>query len=429
MPSESYEQRLRAYLDRRSRHVGDPGAVDRLIAAVFEGPASHQSRRVFATIAIAAAAALVVATPVTVFLLNYRPHTTPGPIAGQSANASPHATPVPSAPLATTAPTPRSLVPDGAAFWDAQRGLLVATPACTTGGSACPGGLIERTSDGGKTWHVVDRVSASLLAVALAGGGVGWVSEKGGSNCGAGPGSCTASTLLLTTDGGTIWRAVSSRTPVVSVSPISATAAWAVTGLPGISSSMGSTLVRSGDGGQTWQPRGNPCSRLSSVSPWAVDFAGPADGWVICIDQPATDMQAKALFTTHDGGATWQLQSDTCIATANGQVIRNTGSLSCVGYYPEMSFLSDGHGWMYAGRGSLSATSDGGRIWAPFAANVATYDVNGAISLSPVTNTTGFVLIDHSESYPACPALGCGPELLSTRDAGRSWTVVSSWTQ
>jgi photosystem II stability/assembly factor-like uncharacterized protein len=423
MPSESLEQRLRAYLDRRSHHTGDPGAVDRVMAAVFEGPARHQSRRLLATLAVAAAAALVVATPVTVFLLNSRPHTTPGPIAGQSASPSLHATPVPSAPLATTAPTPRSLVPDGAAFWDAQRGLLVATPACTTGGSACPGGLIERTSDGGKTWHVVDRVPASLLAVALAGGDVGWVSEEGGSNCGAGPGSCTASTLLLTTDGGTTWRAVSSQTPVISVSPISATAAWAVTGLPGISST-GSTLVRSGDGGQTWQQRGNPCSRLSNVSPWAVDFVAPAYGWLVCVGGPATDMQPKAVFATHDGGATWQLQSDTCVATANGQVIRNVGSLSCVGYFPAMSFLPDGHGWMYAGRGSLSATPDGGRTWAPIAANVVTYDVNNGISLTLVTDTTGFVLITHPE---VCPAFGCGPELLSTNDAGRTWTVVSTW--
>jgi hypothetical protein len=70
----------------------------------------------------------------------------------------------------------------------------------------------------------------------------------------------------------------------------------------------------------------------------------------MCTDQPATDMQPKALFATNDGGATWQLKSDACLAFANGQVIRNIGSLECVGYLPTLSFLSDGHGLMYAGR-------------------------------------------------------------------------------
>lgn len=330
-------------------------------------------------------------------------------------------TTTPTAPLSTT---PH---PVGSAFWDAKRGLLVATPPCASGGSTCPGGLLERTEDGGKTWHVVDRVSASLMAVALAGSDVAWVSEQGGSGCGTGPGSCRASTLLLTTDGGAVWREVLSRTPVVSVSPISATTAWAVGGFPD-GANMGTTLVRSGDGGQTWLQRGDPCARFGGVGPWAVNFAGPVRGWLLRVGGQATDMQPKAVFATHDGGASWQLESDTCVFTANGQFIRNAGSLSCVGYLPVMSFLPDGHGWMYAERGSLSATADGGRTWAQIGANVVTDDVNEVVSLSLVADMTGLILITHSESYPVCPAVGCGPELLSTHDAGRTWSILSSWS-
>jgi photosystem II stability/assembly factor-like uncharacterized protein len=159
---------------------------------------------------------------------------------------------------------------------------------------------------------------------------------------------------------------------------------------------MGTTLVRSGDGGQTWQSRGDPCSRFGGVGPWAVNFAGPVRGWLLCIGGPATDMQPKAVFATHDGGATWQLEADTCVSGANGQFIQNAGSLSCVGYLPVMSFLPDGHGWMYAERGSLSDTSDGGRTWAEIGASVVTDDINQVISLSVVT--------------------------------GRTWTMLSSWT-
>lgn len=334
---------------------------------------------------------------------------------------SPSPTSTPTAPISTPSH------PVGLAFWDAQRGLLIATPPCTSSGSTCPGGLIERTDDGGKTWHLVDRVSASLMAVAVAGRDVAWVSEQSGANCGSGPNACMAPALLLTTNGGAIWRAVSSRTPVVSVSPVSATTAWAVAGFPS-AYNTGTALVRSGDGGQTWQQRGDPCSRFGGVGPWAVIFAGPVHGWLICIGVPATDMQPKALFATHDGGATWQLESDTCASSASGHVIASVGLLSCVGYLPVMSFLPDGHGWMYASRGSLSATSNAGRTWAQIGTNIVNNDVNDVISLSLVADVTGLVLVGHSEFYPACPAVGCGPELLSTHDAGRTWTTLSSWT-
>jgi hypothetical protein len=260
----------------------------------------------------------------------------------------------------STGPRHVNLVPVGAAFWDAQRGLLVATPACDSSTGVCPGGLIERTGNGGKTWQVVDRVSASLTAVASAGSDVAWVSETGGSSCGAGPGSCMASTLLLTIDGGTTWRAVSSLTPVVSVSPVSRTTAWAVAGLPG-SLGPGTIPVRSSDGGRTWQPRAGLCSPGFGIAPWAVSFASAVDGWLMCTGVAATDMQSKALFSTHDGGAIWQLESQTCLSMANGQPVRDVGSLSCVGDLPSMSLLPDGHGWMYAERGGCLQRRTGGK--------------------------------------------------------------------
>jgi photosystem II stability/assembly factor-like uncharacterized protein len=420
MASESFEQRLRAYLDRRSQHAAGPGAVDRVMATAFEPSTLHGNRRRFATIAIAAAVALVVGTPITVLLLREAPRTTLEPPIRPA--PSPRVTPPPSA---TTAPTHMSFQPKGVAFWDTKRGLLVASPPCATVGVTCPGGLIERTSNGGKTWHVVDTVPASLVAVALAGSDVAWVSA--GASCGL-PGSCTTSTLLRSTDDGTTWTEVLSATPVGSLSPTSAATAWAVAGTPG-APDVGTTLVHSVDGGKTWQQRSDPCSRFVGLAPWALSFAGAVHGWLICIGGPATDMQPKALFATHDGGATWQLESDTCVSSTSGHFIRSVGLLSCVGYLPVMSFLSDGHGWMYAGRGSLTATSNVGRTWAQVGANVVSFDVNAVVSLSLVADVSGFVLIDHSASYPACPAVGCGPELLATHDAGRTWTVVDSWTQ
>jgi photosystem II stability/assembly factor-like uncharacterized protein len=322
-----------------------------------------------------------------------------------------------SAPTAAAATAP---YPVSAAFWDTQHGLLIVTAACPGGDNTCSGGVIERTDDAGKSWHVVDRVSASLSAVAVAGSQAAWVSVAG-SGCGAGPGSCAASTFLVTTDGGTKWAEVSSRTPVTSVSPASATTVWALAGPPGIAA--GATLVHSADAGRTWQQRGNPCSRMGGVGPSSVDFAGLVRGWLVCTGAPATDMQPKALLSTGNGGVTWQLQADTC-----GPFARIVGTLSCVGDGPTTSLLPDGHGWMWMSRGSLTATSNGGQTWSQIAADVVAIDLNEVMSASLVTDLDGFLLITRPESETGCTAINCGPQLLSTHDGGRTWTIVSTWS-
>lgn len=236
-----------------------------------------------------------------------------------------------------------------------------------------------------------------------------------------------ASTLLVTSDGGTSWAVVSSRIPVDSVAPTSGTSAWALAGSAG-NPDVGTALVRTVDGGQTWQPQVDPCGRVSGVRLATVSFAGPAHGWLVCSGVPATDMQPKALFATYDGGTTWELQSDTCLGSATGQPIRSVGTLSCVGNTEEMSALHDGHAWMWMNRGSLSTTTNGGVTWSAFAANVVAEDINGALSVSLVSDADGFLLITRPESQTGCTPLNCGPQLLSTNNGGRTWTIMSIWS-
>lgn len=82
MSPEALEERLRAYLDDRSRHGGDARTVNRTVAAVFEGerrPMRVRSRRMFVVVALALAAAIIVAAPITVFEYIHANHTTPAP--------------------------------------------------------------------------------------------------------------------------------------------------------------------------------------------------------------------------------------------------------------------------------------------------------------------------------------------------------------
>src|SRR5579864_6348265 len=118
MPAESFEERLRAYLHRASRRTRGPGAVDRVMAADFDGPSRNQSRRLSAAIAIAVAAALAIVAPIAVLALNPRHDNTPAPASRQSASLSPHATTAPSSTVSPAGPQhgpsgPLAYVPKG----------------------------------------------------------------------------------------------------------------------------------------------------------------------------------------------------------------------------------------------------------------------------------------------------------------------------
>lgn len=93
----------------------------------------------------------------------------------------------------------------------------------------------------------------------------------------------------------------------VSVTFVSANEGWVLGGVP-CASGQCPFIVRTLDGGRTWTPVAAPATTVTSgspVSPGSVDLAGgvdgirfadPLDGWVF----------GPELWSTHDGGATWQ---------------------------------------------------------------------------------------------------------------------------
>lgn len=339
---------------------------------------------------------------------------------------SPQASPETRSPAATT------LAPAGVAFWDLNQGLFVAspiTPRCTAANSPCPDSVIERTTDGGKHWQVVDRVrhrlQAVAVAVAVAGGDVAWVTS-GRLDCGIV--ECGSSSILQTQDGWATWKEVTPNTPVGSVTPVSASTAWAIAASPTGAAPGGTRLVHSTNGGRTWHKEADVCSSFAGFSLSAVNFSGPSQGSALCTSEPATDMQFKALYATSDGGSTWNLRSDCPADTNSGQPTASLGSLSCVGYQPESQILADGHGWLWSERSGLPSTIDGGRTWGAIAQNVVFADTNAVATASLVTAADGFILISpRPESSAGCPAGGCGTQLLSTQDAGQTWRVVKTW--
>lgn len=275
--------------------------------------------------------------------------------------------------------SPPGFIPASIAFWDLSRGLIAGTDGCP---QQCTG-VIKATRDGGRTWQEVYRGATRVSSLSVAAGQLGWAQS---ATCGEA--DCRY-TLLHTRDGGETWAA--SDQPVRFPSFADADHGWAV-------SDVG--LVATQDGGRSWQTVTSPC-RNPTHEVRAVHRLSPLRGWVGCVGQPGAGQQLKAVYTTADGGRTWQAATD----PGGG------------GYLGGLFFLPDGRGWLWETRGPTLATADGGKTWQPMAITRA--EVVEAYSLWFASPRAGFALLRDNEARIW--------SLVTTTDGGRHWAPVASW--
>jgi photosystem II stability/assembly factor-like uncharacterized protein len=245
------------------------------------------------------------------------------------------------------------------------------------------GDTLLQSTDGGKTWGE-SRLPAPVRALDFISPTAGWA-------VGAGQ-------LLMTTDGGQTWQPVADQEQIdlESVDFVDATHAWG---------SLGARLLYSANGGQTWRDAGNPCP--ADRFDMAYSFISPAEGWVLCGDEPGAGTQAKHLLHTTDGGKTW-----TIIAEAlHIEGVR--GTLPLGSYLSGLHFRDPQHGWLSETRGQLWATTDGGRTWTPV--TIVPNQEQFLRRPLPVTAATGYVLSSQ----------GGKMVMLATRDGGQTWAEVS----
>ena len=197
--------------------------------------------------------------------------------------------------------------PDPAAFFDAlhfedsRRGMAFSDPV---GGTL----LVVSTTDGGRTWSEVpeDRLPRALE------GEAGFAAS----------GSC-----LVTRDG-TTWI-----------------------GLGGETGAEGARVLRSDDGGDTWQAFVTPMRTSASAGIFSLDFADGRHGVAVGGQYDAPEGQDRHFAVTRDGGRTWSVPR----AAPTG------------GYRSAVRFLpgTDGKTAIATGPGGTDVSWDGGRSWQP----------------------------------------------------------------
>lgn len=287
--------------------------------------------------------------------------------------------------------------PDSFLLWNQHDGLL-GVERCDVAHDVkegkCVSGAVERTSDGGRTYHVVLRTRRPI----------GYLQKVGASGA-------LAITYdhdgWLTLDGGRTWRHVSSGPAVDWLTPQFGVGFKSYT-----AHNRGQLALRvTRDGGRTWQRRSDPCRKAVAFNAFA-DLVTTRLWWVACVGQGGAGNEDKAIFRTRDGGATWQAGAATLLISSG---TRERGGISEYGYPEQLALAPDGFGLLTESRGTLYVTRDGG---AHFVAEpeVARPELDFAGGAAAFRGGIAYVLLTSAN-----------PRLVETRDFGRTWHVVRRW--
>jgi photosystem II stability/assembly factor-like uncharacterized protein len=252
-------------------------------------------------------------------------------------------------------------------------------------------GTLISTEDGGETWRAHTRPTEDALRdVYFSDYQNGWlVCERSIYDLKEKDEPRTY--LLRTVDAGATWKRVN-----VIGTDVDARLVRALFTGEGRGWAFGEegALYTTRDGGSTWERQRVPTRNLL-LGGW---FLNSEQGWLV--GAGATILQ------TIDGGQTWRAGTllGPPVVPGNLEEARRVR-------FTAASFVDKKRGWAVGAEGRVFATLDGGRTWEPQNSNVSAdlYDVK---------------FLDAFEGWAA----GAGGTLIHTLDGGRRWEVVPSGT-
>lgn len=147
----------------------------------------------------------------------------------------------------------------------------------------------------------------------------------------------------------------------------------------------GSLILATSDGGCTWKEKHDT---KTPHKVYGVQLLNKSQGWYTT---------GEGLFTTHNGGATWDKVLDVSFL------------------YGRFQFVDEHHGWIRLYPNELKATQDGGKTWVKVQ--------------NPCEQSGLFSFIDPNSGWMVCATGGgAGIEtktLFRTADSGRTWTRIA----
>jgi photosystem II stability/assembly factor-like uncharacterized protein len=249
-------------------------------------------------------------------------------------------------------------------------------------------GVLLTTDDGGKLWRLSPRPTEDALRdVYFSDVRNGWlVCERSIYDLKTKDEPRTY--LLRTTDGGASWQKVN-----VTASDVDARLVRALFTDQGRGWAFGEAgaLYTTRDGGLSWERQPVPTRHLL-LGGW---FLNGEQGWLVGAN--------ATLLQTSDGGQTWRTGTLVGFAAASGQQAEATPRVR----FTATSFVDSRRGWAVGAEGRVFATRDGGRTWAAQNSNVQ-------------ADLLDVKFLDAFEGWAA----GAQGTLIHTTDGGARWRVV-----
>jgi len=239
-------------------------------------------------------------------------------------------------------------------------------------------------------------VSVRLRGVSAVSLGVAWASGAG-------------ATVLRTMDGGTTWQKLNVTDEALDfrdVDAVDAQTAYILSIGPG----PASRIYKTTDAGKTWQlqfKNEDPKAFLDAMTFWDTDHG--------IVFGDSVDLQFYIL-TTADGGRTWSRVPATNLPPAQG----NEGAFAASG--TNIAVFGKTHAWIGTGAAAKSRvlrTSDGGRTWKIADTPLASGASSGIFSIAFRDEKHGVVAGgDYKKEQEAVDNLAV------TNDGGVTWTLV-----
>jgi photosystem II stability/assembly factor-like uncharacterized protein len=211
------------------------------------------------------------------------------------------------------------------------------------------------THDGGRTWTPT-HPGGDVDALDVIGSSV-W-SLVG---CSSTPETPCIDHLERSDDGGRTWR--STRVSGLPAGPAELDRVdgqrafvWSALG----SLQLARAIVATSDAGTSWAPRKNPCNQmLDGLTLAGLSAVNGFDLWASC-SQSGIPTAAKEVFRSPDGGRSWILTARVGMGPAP-----DIGKLPSTGDGADLIAISDQVAILTSGRGTISVSTDAGRVWSP----------------------------------------------------------------